>query len=340
MTYDVEQWKGRRILVVGDGMLDKYHFGEIKRLNPENPLAPLFKKSYTDNRLGGALNVAHNCQALGGSVTAVSVTGDDRNGQELEALVKKEGIDLKRIIDPSRRTTTKIRYIENSRFAIAFRDDEEDTRSIELEISRKLFSALEETEPEAVIVSDYDKGMFPQQVGEEIVRRYQERNIPIFVDCKPNNVAWFYGATLIKPNIKEAKEFVRFGEIKKTPEGKHDRRDLEALCNQVKEAMGIPYVVMTCSGEGIMCLDVNNEISFIQPNEGQEVIDVTGAGDTVIAVLGLYGATHLSLQNFNLEEATRLAHIAASIKVKKVGTSAVSVNELKKRLQSLEHITS
>ena len=338
MTYDIKQWKGKRVLVVGDGMLDVYHFGEIERLNPEEPAVPLLQRRYTDYRLGGALNAAHNCRTLEGQVTAVTVTGNDKEGMQMEKLAEELNIGLRRIIDPSRKTTTKSRYMEITRSRIVLREDDESRFPLAEKIQQELLSTLDqEPDPEVVLLSDYAKGVFWQQGGEAMVRKYQERNIPVLVDCKPKNMAGFYGATLLKPNLEEAKAIVRFREMKKTKEGKHAKEDLEELCGAVKHATNISNIVMTCSKEGMVCIDVMDLVCFIQPNGSneREAVDVTGAGDTVLAALTLYTATHYKKGDFNLGEAAMLAQAAANIKVEKVGTKAVTANELEKRLRLL-----
>lgn len=300
-----------RILVVGDVMLDRYWFGAVERISPEAPV-PVVKVERTEERPGGAANVARNCAALGARVTLLSVVGADEAGQTLSRLLAAEGIAASLHEDAELSTTIKLRVVGRQQQLLRI-DFEENPHH---EVLRAKLAEYERQLPEcnAVILSDYGKGGLAH-IG-EMIRLARAAGRPVLVDPKGEDYARYAGATLLTPNRAELRQVV--GRWK-------DEADLQARAEKLRRELGLAALLVTRSEEGMTLFrDAGGAAAALhEPAQAREVYDVSGAGDTVIATLAVMLAA-----GCDLLAAMRLANRAAGIVVGKLGTAVVTREEL------------
>ncbi len=296
-----------RMLVVGDVMLDRYWFGEVDRISPEAPV-PVVKVSRSEERPGGAANVARNGAALGAPVTLLSVTGDDEAGAALERLVAAEGIRTSFHRDPSLPTTVKLRVIGRQQQLL--RVDFETTPSHEV-----LATSLADYDRllpgcDIVVLSDYGKGGLAHIAT--MIERARAAGKRVLVDPKGEDWARYRGATIITPNRGEFRQVV----------GRwRDEAEMTDKAQALRAALGVDALLVTRSEEGMSLFTADG--TFHIPAQAREVYDVSGAGDTVIATMAaLIGA------GADLPTAVRIANQAAGVVVGKLGTAVVTPDEL------------
>jgi rfaE bifunctional protein kinase chain/domain len=296
-----------RVLIVGDVMLDRYWFGDVNRISPEAPV-PVVRVTRSDERLGGAANVARNAAALGARVSLVGVIGDDEPGRLIESLAREAGIECRLARDAELHTTIKLRVIGRQQQLLRV-DFEQAPGTVTL--ARKL-DAVRELLPGAgvVVLSDYGKGSLAQI--ELIVRDALAGGKQVIVDPKGDDYSRYRGVTMLTPNRSELREVVG------TWHGEHD---LAERAQGLRRDLGIRYLLVTRSEEG-MSLFSDAGVLHV-PAQAREVFDVSGAGDTVVAVLAAMFAAGQPV-----EAAVRMANLAGSIVVGKLGTAAVSADEL------------
>jgi D-beta-D-heptose 7-phosphate kinase/D-beta-D-heptose 1-phosphate adenosyltransferase len=311
-----------RILIVGDLMLDRYVTGEVTRISPEAPI-PVVAARHTESFLGGAGNVAANLRSMEAVVDLVGVIGDDEAGVELRGMLEAIGVDSSGlVVDSERLTIRKTRLVSGVQQMM--RVDWEDTRpisgaahaQIEVQLAERLADA------DAVILSDYGKGVLTSQVISQIIRAVRDargREIPVLVDPKGDDFARYAGATLITPNRKEAQRAVG----RSLP----DRAAAALAADELIELADLDMAVITLGAGGILWRTKGGAGGHA-PAVARAVFDVTGAGDTVVAHLALYLAAGL-----DVSLAVRLANHAAGIVVARLGTNAVTRAELRTRLR-------
>lgn len=305
----LEQFKNQPILVIGDLMLDAYTYGDILRISPEAPVPVLLKK---DEKFvpGGAGNVAYNLAALGGRVGLCGILGQDESGDILLEILKEKKIDTEFVIhDKTRPTTIKRRFVAGNNQLI--RVDEEYTDNLDEKNEAKLLILLnkEIKNFKCIVLSDYAKGFFSSNLTKGIIKIAKENKVLMIADIKPKNMALFKGVDLITPNLKEAKEMT----------GLIDIGDIGKKLVEYFKA----DIMVTRGEEGIIIF-TKKGLSHDFPTKKIKVFDVSGAGDTVIAV------TALSLMSgLNLEDAAFLANHAGCLAVQKPGTAAIYLDELK-----------
>jgi D-glycero-beta-D-manno-heptose-7-phosphate kinase len=295
------------VLVVGDVMLDRYWFGEVSRISPEAPV-PVVLVGSEEERLGGAANVAWNCKMLGARTRLLTVVGRDEAGEKLRKLLKKAGVEASLHRDRHLDTTQKLRVIGRKQQLI--RIDFEKPPSTEV-----LAAKLEEfrgalAECDLVILSDYGKGGL--QHIETMIRAARGARRRVLVDPKGDDYTQYKGASIITPNTAELREVV--GRWK-------SEQDLARRAQALRAQLGLEALLLTRGEEG-MTLFSKGRARTIRA-EAREVFDVTGAGDTVIAALGVMLAAGAAL-----ETAVRIANRAAGIVVGKLGTAAATPQEL------------
>jgi rfaE bifunctional protein kinase chain/domain len=298
---------GARLLVVGDVMLDRYWFGEVERISPEAPV-PVVRISSTEERLGGAANVARNITALGARAGLLSVVGQDEPGRSVTALLKQAKVADHLHEDPTLATTVKLRVI-GRRQQIARIDFESAPLAEVLAAHFQQFQSLLQTH-DLVVLSDYGKGGLAHIA--RMIESARAAGRPVIVDPKGDDYSRYAGATLITPNRAELREVV----------GRwRDEADLERRAQKLRAELGLQALLLTRSEEGMSLFDQQG--TWTVPAQAREVFDVSGAGDTVIAVL----ATMLAV-GAGLKEAVTLANRAGGIVVGKLGTATVSYAEL------------
>lgn len=296
-----------RLLIVGDVMLDRYWFGEVERISPEAPV-PVVKIGRSEERPGGAANVAGNVLALGAQVSLLSVVGDDEAGQSLYSLVAAKGIDVSLHRDPAISTTVKLRVIGRQQQLL--RIDFETSPSHEV-LRAKLKEFSERVaDCDAVILSDYGKGGLTHIA--EMIRIARSAGKIILVDPKGDDFSKYAGATVVTPNRAELRAVV----------GRwRDEAELNDKAEALRTTLDLSALLLTRSEEGMTLF--NTDGRWHEPAVAREVFDVSGAGDTVIATLAVMLACGASWS-----EAVHVANVAAGIVVGKLGTAVVSRNEL------------
>lgn len=306
MTQRID-FSGCAVLVVGDVMLDRYWFGEVSRISPEAPV-PVVRVTRSDERLGGAANVALNLAALGAHPWLIGVVGDDEPGRRIESLARESGIDCRLARDPLLPTTIKLRVIGRQQQLL--RIDFEQAPG-EPALARKLDS-VRALLPQAqvVVLSDYGKGSLAQI--ETIVSDATSAGKVVIVDPKGDDYARYRGVTMLTPNRAELREVVGSW---------RDEADLVARAQRLRAELGIRYLLLTRSEEGMTLFSDEGELNV--PAQAREVYDVSGAGDTVVAVVAAMFAAGRPA-----DEAVEVANRAGGIVVGKLGTAAVSPDEL------------
>jgi D-glycero-beta-D-manno-heptose-7-phosphate kinase len=296
-----------RVLVVGDVMLDRYWFGDVSRISPEAPV-PIVRVTRTEERPGGAANVARNIAALGGQATLLSVVGDDEAGRSLAALLERDRVTTLFHKDRDLPTTVKLRVIGRQQQLV--RIDFETTPSREV-LDDKLgeFESLIDA-ADAVILSDYGKGGLAHVA--RMIGMARAKKKKILIDPKGEDYSKYRGATMLTPNRGEFREVA--GRWKSDAE-------LEAKAEAMRVELELEALMVTRSEEGMSLFTAAGALH--EPTRAREVFDVSGAGDTVIATLGLLLAAGASLH-----DAMHAANVAAGIVVGKLGTATVSREEL------------
>ncbi len=299
--------KSTCVLIVGDVMLDRYWFGDVERISPEAPV-PVVKIARTEERPGGAANVARNAAALGAKATLLSVTGDDEPGRALEALLKSEPIKTSFHRDPSLPTTVKLRVIGRQQQLL--RIDFETTPSHEVLADKLADYDRLLADCDLVILSDYGKGGLAHIAT--MIERASAAGKRVLVDPKGDDWAKYRGASVITPNRAELRQVI----------GRwRDENDLVRRAQQLIDDLDIDALLVTRSEEGMSLFTAAGAEHI--PAQAREVYDVSGAGDTVIAALGtLLGA------GADLLTAVHIANEAAGVVVGKLGTAVVTPDEL------------
>jgi rfaE bifunctional protein kinase chain/domain len=296
-----------RVLVVGDIMLDRYWFGDVERISPEAPV-PVVKIARTDERPGGAANVARNAAAIGAQVTLIGVVGDDEPGRLLERLLANEHVRTSLHRDATLPTTVKLRVIGRQQQLL--RVDFETVPSAEALAAKFVDYERALPESDVVVVSDYGKGGLADIT--RMIDLARERGTPVLVDPKGEDYLRYRGATMLTPNRAEFREVA--GRWRSEVE-------LATKAQSLRSELALDALLITRSEEGMSLYTDAGAQHF--PAQTREVYDVSGAGDTVIATIGaLLGA------RADLASAVRIANLAAGIVVGKLGTAVVHPDEL------------
>jgi D-beta-D-heptose 7-phosphate kinase/D-beta-D-heptose 1-phosphate adenosyltransferase len=310
-----------RVLIVGDLILDRYVSGDVARISPEAPI-PVLTAKRSEEKLGGAGNVAANLVAMGAAVDVAGVMGDDGWGRALRALLEDLGVETRGCaVDATRPTIQKTRMMSGSQQML--RVDWEDARPVSGAARDALVASLPARvrAAQAVVLSDYGKGVLVPEVVSAVIAAARDAGIPVLVDPKGDDYRRYRGATLVTPNKKEAEQAV--GRKLATP------ADVQDAAEELMRIAELDAAVITLGADGISWRDRRGGSGRV-PAQARAVFDVTGAGDTVVAQL----AFHLA-DGVPLGPAVELANQAAAITVARLGTHAVSRDELAAHL--LEH---
>ena len=306
---------GRRVVIAGDVMVDRFLFGHVDRISPEAPV-PVLRFEREERRLGGAANVAANVRALGGHPVLAGVIGGDEWGRLLREDLAAAGIDASLVVDSARPTTCKVRLATSRNQQVA-RIDYESDAEIDGAAADGVLDACRRAlaEAGALVISDYLKGAVTPRGFANLVAAARERNVPVVADPKTPDASRYRGATVITPNHHEAEAMARM-RIRNDDDARRAAR-------AIRDDAGGECVVMTRGEHGMWVLGPEGERSL--PAAAREVADVTGAGDTVVAALALGLASGLSLF-----EAADLANRAAAVVVGKFGSATASLAEIDK----------
>ena len=306
----IERAAGRRVLCVGDLMVDRYVYGEVERISPEAPI-PVLRRTSESAMLGAAGNVARNAAALGVSVDLVGLVGDDGEADALARLIETEDrIDGHLVAERGRRTTVKTRFVASRQQLL--RLDAEDTATPDRKSLRNLVETVGELAPSAgaIMLSDYAKGV----VGPELVKAAAAAGVPVIVDPKGRSFAKYGPVDVIKPN---ARELALTTELPCETDAEVERALAAAL-----DACEAGAIVVTRAARGMSIAMRGRPVEHLH-GAARQVFDVSGAGDTVLAALGVALAAGASLR-----EAVELAVLASGVVVGKLGTAVVTPEEL------------
>ncbi|MCA8979938.1 MAG: D-glycero-beta-D-manno-heptose-7-phosphate kinase [Planctomycetes bacterium] len=313
------------VLIVGDLMIDRYVNGEVTRISPEAPIAVLAARR-AEEKLGGAGNVAWNLRSMGAEVDLLGVIGTDSWGDNLRKLLEDAGVHVDGLVtDPSRPTALKTRMMSGVQQML--RVDWEDASPVRGATHDAVLERVAElvARADAVVLSDYGKGVLTPEVLEAVIHAGRAKGVPVLVDPKGTDFTRYRGATLMTPNRKEA-------------EGALGRKlpDLAAVAEGAQDLIAtadLDATLITLGSEGIYYRTAKGAAGH-DPAQARAVFDVTGAGDTVVAHLALYLAA-----GFTLSDAVTLANQAAGIVVGRLGTNAVTREELRARLNENQPTT-
>ena len=303
------------LLCVGDIMLDRYIYGQVDRISPEAPI-PVFTTSHEERMLGGAGNVVRNLLSLGAKASFASVIGDDQVGNHLTALVGAEKELIPTLItERGRISTKKTRYVAASQQLL--RSDNETRASIRDETATKLIELVtpELADYDAIILSDYSKGLLTPALCRAIIDGALAANVPVFVDPKQRDVSIYAGATVLSPNLKELALAASVDQFT-------DDAEIVEAARQLAVQHRFQYVLVTRGEHGMTLVDAEGLIQHL-PAAAQQVFDVSGAGDTVIATLAACYAAGATMAN-----AANLANLAGGIVVGRLGTAVVYRTDL------------
>jgi len=296
-----------RILVVGDVILDEYVMGEVSRISPEAPI-PILRETSRRHRLGGAANVAANVGALGATALLLGLVGADNEAQTLEAQCRNaQGVEPI-LLDGLPFTVCKTRFVSGQQQMLRL-DREECLSMVGEDVAKRRDKEVEKAarECDAIIVSDYDKGI----VDAALMATLHKTGLPVVVDPKPLNAALYQGVMLVTPNLKEAREIV----------GTPFALSPGEIASAVRDRLGTA-VLITMGAEGMYLQSA--EYDYHIEAEAQDVFDVTGAGDTVVAIL-----TTALVAGFALDKAAMLANSAAAKTVSRHGTATLTPEEVR-----------
>lgn len=304
------------VLVVGDIMLDRYLYGDVKRISPEAPV-PVININKEQNVLGGAANVANNLYALGCRVFLCGTLGEDFNGSIIDSLLESTSINFDGIIkDNRKKTTTKTRIIGFNQQMM--RLDVEENKGIDADIEDTLIKAIDEVinkqNINVVIISDYNKGVCTEKLCKYTISKCDKKNINVIVDPKCDKWDKYSYCDFIKPNVKELGQVV--GKIINDEE-----EEIVYYAKDILKKYNISNILVTRSEKGMIFINNNTVINI--PTYSREVFDVSGAGDTVVSVLA-----SLLAVNLDLEDIIKITNVAAGISVRRIGTYAVSCGEI------------
>jgi len=318
----LEKFKGLKVLVVGDVMIDAYYFGKVDRISPEAPV-PVVAVEKKENRLGGAANVAMNLVALGAKPIICSVVGEDNDGKDLITLFEKAGISTQGIVrSKDRITTVKTRVI--SQQTQMLRIDSETTKSIsEVEsfsLIEKIYQLL--IDADVLVFEDYDKGVLTSDNIRQITDKAKASGVPVVVDPKKRNFNAYHGADLFKPNLKELKEGMKI-ELDDS-----NKKAFELAVVKLMDDMHLKNMMVTMSEKGVMISD-GKTFEYI-PAHLRKIADVSGAGDTVISVACLCIALGLT----NKQIAT-LSNLAGGLVCEEVGVVPIDKNKFLEEIKEL-----
>ncbi len=313
----LDRFDSLRVLVVGDLLLDEYRLGDVDRVSPEAPV-PIVRIRSERTALGGAGNVVRGLVALGARASLVAPVGRDREGERAIELLGELGVSSSGLLStPGRATPHKLRVVARGQQML--RLDREQDAPLSPDQDQALRERIESrlSEVDAVILADYDKGVFGDGLAAWLIGRARARRVPVSVDPK-RRLERFRGATLVKPNLAEACAFV--------PGVADDLAGRRALLEKIQRRMAGAELVLTRGPEGMSALDAAGEMTDV-PTRAVEVFDVQGAGDTSIAALALARAA-----GAELVDACIVANAAAAVAVGKAGTAAVAPDELRRAL--------
>jgi D-beta-D-heptose 7-phosphate kinase/D-beta-D-heptose 1-phosphate adenosyltransferase len=293
------------IIIIGDIILDINYRSEVKRKAPEAdiPIYDILEKNYI---LGGAANVALNLKNLGANVELIGLIGDDSNGKKITDLLDENRVTNKLFVDKERNTTQKNRIFSNNQLHVRY--DIEQTNDISSDIEEQAINyVINKKNIDAIIISDYDKGFITENLSQNIIKYANDNNIPTFVDPKLKNFLKYKNCFLLKPNINEAEKI-------------SDNKNIDRMIEIINKKIGCQNLLITVGKQGMILNSVSNKIEH---DSIINLVDVTGAGDIVMAVL-----VYIYLKEGDLFKACKIANYIAGKSVGFIGNYFVSINDV------------
>lgn len=305
------------LLVIGDVMLDHYIYGVCNRISPEAPV-PVFEINSEQKMLGGAGNVVKNVFALGAKCDFITVIGNDQEGEDITLLLVQQGVKADNILkEGNRQSTLKKRLIASSQQLI--RIDKESRFDIEKKTEKKIFKILENniSNYDIVLLSDYLKGVLTQELCRSIIDLCNSKGVKLIIDPKGNDYSKYKNAYLLKPNLKE---------LGVATNRKIDNlQDIQSAAHSLKKELNIHSLIVTMGDRGIF---FSEKIDKVCSTISNNVFDVSGAGDTVLASIGVCLAN-----GYNMDLACKFANSAASIVIRKFGSETTTIEEIIQNLK-------
>jgi len=310
----IKDFRKRKILVIGDIILDHYIWGQVNRISPEAPV-PVVEVTRENLLLGGAANVANNIVSLGADAAVIGINGEDIAGEALKSILEQKGVDCNGLFTENRPTTVKTRVIAHNQQVVRF--DREDSKYVDGRILKGILSHIHAilNNYDAVIISDYKKGMITEDLVKGILKKTKSKNMFVAVDPKVGHFDFYKGVSLITPNLMEAALGAGM-EIM-------DDISLTKAGQALLKKLSLKAVLIT-RGEQGMSLFEKNKVTHI-PTVAQKVYDVTGAGDTVVSAFTLAYTS-----GADMADSAIIANHAAGIVVGEVGTAVASSEQLLK----------
>jgi D-glycero-beta-D-manno-heptose-7-phosphate kinase len=329
----IQKFKQASILVIGDCILDEYIWGDVERISPEAPVPVVWAKR-REFIPGGAANVASNLRSLGARVTLAGVVGRDENRSKLLRKLSERGIDHTPVItEKGRMTTVKSRLFARNQQLVRIDWEHSDPINRTTQAHLLAYVSRNLRKFDAVIIEDYGKGVFNQQLLTAVIGLARQKNKIITVDPKEDNFESYHGVTCITPNRKEAQNAVRYLKMKDDSNSfriYHDkllsRADIQKAGYAILKHLALESVLVTLGEEGMWLFEQGRDEHI--PTVAQEVFDVSGAGDTTIAAFTLALAAGASKS-----DAAKIANFAAGIVVGKVGTATTTAQEILERMK-------
>lgn len=320
-NFTKESFSNLTVLTVGDGMLDRYYYGEINRKSPEADV-DIVDVQNKEDKLGGAANVALNVATMGAQSILISMAGRDEDSQIYQKLLQGKQVIAQTLIS-ARPMTVKTRIYNKNNYVL--RLDREVAEDIDELISNELLKKIEETitsfQPDVCILQDYNKGIFTKNNIQKIIQLLKKHDILIAVDPKKQNFFEFKNVDLFKPNAKEVAEALNIS-VQKS-----DKNELKIVANKLADKLNFQHLLLTLSEYGAMSFS-NKSFDFI-PAKKRNVVDVSGAGDTVIALAALLLAAKVPIAQI-----LELTNLAGGLMVEQKGVNPLYIeaflNEIKK----------
>jgi len=312
----------KKVLIIGDSMVDAYMWGKVHRMSPEAPV-PVLDIHTKENRLGGAANVALNVKSLGALPILCTMIGADQDGLEFKRLLDEADLNSEGLyIEEGRKTAVKTRIINDNKHLL--RIDDEHIEDLEHKDSflSLVKDILGKHEVDVVIFEDYNKGLLTAEIIEESIQLFKSKGIPMIVDPKKKNFLEYQGVDIFKPNLKELKEGLEL---------EFDQKDPLALSDavkQLKDEINCAAVLLTLSEDGVFIM--NNAGYYTEKAKERNIIDVSGAGDTVVSVAAIALANKLSIKDL-----ARISNIAGGLVCEKVGVVPIDKLELKEEVEKI-----
>ena len=324
VTNLLNRFKSKKVLVLGDVMLDSYLVGHVNRISPEAPV-PVVQLNSKQRRLGGAANVAKNLKALGCKVYLSSVIGNDMEGQKIKDLANSYGMDTHSLIlSDATQTTVKTRIIGNNQQLI--RVDSELSQELNNEDSKNLLDRIEESFQsgiDAIILEDYNKGVLSKKIISSVIQLAKKNNVFVSVDPKMNNFFEYKNVDLFKPNLKELKEGLNINFSYPSQKDEFENA-IEQLHNKLENKISF----VTLSEHGVYIKNQENQ-HYIAAHL-RNISDVSGAGDTVIAT-----ATLCMISECSLKQTAEISNLAGGMVCEKPGVVSIDSNDFENELREL-----